>query len=431
MKRRVRWSGLAAVVNTLLLCAPAAGQPRGPLAYASAATGLAIIDTATNGVVGSIPLAELPSFISISPDGTRIYATSESASIAAVDTVQNELLTVITGTPKYTGVAFSPDGNTAYALRYLGDPVSSISIVDTATNEITGDIPLSQDIFARMAVSPDGKTGYVPRSFSLGNALDVTVVDLEHNAVGSPIILPCASASIDLAFANGGRRLYIPVLGGGCLGGGGGAAAAPAGSCTGDCNGDRAVTIDELISGVQLALTGRSAGACARFDPNADDRVSIDELVEGVERAVNRCPGAPPLPDGDFAAIIDTRTNSVFELLDFGSIGSGGAAAAGRAAGVPTGDGLPGLGIEVSPDGRFAYVTSCGDGLCVLDTATQKIVDTVAIPGFPYNIAITPDGRTGYVTDNGDGPITIVDLEQRAVVGTIDLSGALDIVVAH
>ena len=81
--------------------------------------------------------------------------------------------------------------------------------------------------------------------------------------------------------------------------------------------------------------------------------VAIDELVEGIGRMVNGCPAAT-VPTGNYAAIIDTRTNGLFRVLDFGSISGGVAAADGRAAG--TGGGLPGLGIEVSPDGRRLYV---------------------------------------------------------------------------
>src|SRR5262245_43327066 len=63
---------------------------------------------------------------------------------------------------------------------------------------------------------------------------------------------------------------------------------APAQSCLGDCNGNGTVAINELISGVNIALGLAPRTACAAFDPNGDG-VSIAELVSGVGNALNEC----------------------------------------------------------------------------------------------------------------------------------------------
>ncbi len=60
--------------------------------------------------------------------------------------------------------------------------------------------------------------------------------------------------------------------------------------CTGDCNEDAEVTIDELIVGVNLALGNALLSECPRFDGNADGTVTIDELVTAVNAALNGCP---------------------------------------------------------------------------------------------------------------------------------------------
>ena len=60
-------------------------------------------------------------------------------------------------------------------------------------------------------------------------------------------------------------------------------------SCTGDCNGDGSVTIDELIVGVRQGLEGVGGGICTAFDDNRDSVVSIDELVRAVNNALNGC----------------------------------------------------------------------------------------------------------------------------------------------
>ena len=59
--------------------------------------------------------------------------------------------------------------------------------------------------------------------------------------------------------------------------------------CTGDCNADGAVTIDELLVGVNMALADESAASCAAFDANGDGQVSVDELVDATLKALAGC----------------------------------------------------------------------------------------------------------------------------------------------
>jgi hypothetical protein len=61
--------------------------------------------------------------------------------------------------------------------------------------------------------------------------------------------------------------------------------------CTGDCEADGAVTVDELVRGVNIALARLSLDACPAFDRNGDRRVTVDELVAAVNNALLGCPG--------------------------------------------------------------------------------------------------------------------------------------------
>jgi len=63
----------------------------------------------------------------------------------------------------------------------------------------------------------------------------------------------------------------------------------PGGPCVGDCNDDREVTIDELITGVNVALGAFAVTACEAFDAGQDGEVTIDELMLGVNNALNGC----------------------------------------------------------------------------------------------------------------------------------------------
>ena len=60
-------------------------------------------------------------------------------------------------------------------------------------------------------------------------------------------------------------------------------------SCTGDCNGDGAAMIDELMLGVNIALEQESAGSCPAHDQDGDGAVRIAELVRAVRNALEGC----------------------------------------------------------------------------------------------------------------------------------------------
>ena len=65
---------------------------------------------------------------------------------------------------------------------------------------------------------------------------------------------------------------------------------APAAPCAGDCRRDGAVSIDELITDVQVALGQMSMNACPAADADHDGVVAIDELVGAVNAALHGCP---------------------------------------------------------------------------------------------------------------------------------------------
>ena len=59
--------------------------------------------------------------------------------------------------------------------------------------------------------------------------------------------------------------------------------------CTGDCNADRRVTVEELVRGVSIALDGAPMNRCRNMDGNVDGAVTVDDLVTGVRDALEGC----------------------------------------------------------------------------------------------------------------------------------------------
>jgi hypothetical protein len=58
--------------------------------------------------------------------------------------------------------------------------------------------------------------------------------------------------------------------------------------CAGDCNGDGAVTVNELITMVNIAL-GNAPPSCAAGDQTGDGRIAVNEIVAAVNNELNGC----------------------------------------------------------------------------------------------------------------------------------------------
>ena len=68
------------------------------------------------------------------------------------------------------------------------------------------------------------------------------------------------------------------------------ALAADTTACPGDCISDGAVTINELIVGVNIALEIEPVTTCPVFDASGDGTVTVNEIILGVNASLNHCP---------------------------------------------------------------------------------------------------------------------------------------------
>lgn len=66
--------------------------------------------------------------------------------------------------------------------------------------------------------------------------------------------------------------------------------------CVGDCNGDGQVTIDEILTMVNIALGNLDIASCMNGDANGDGHITIDEILTAVNNALNGCAPTPPTP---------------------------------------------------------------------------------------------------------------------------------------
>lgn len=65
-------------------------------------------------------------------------------------------------------------------------------------------------------------------------------------------------------------------------------------ACTGDCSMDSVVTIDEIITMVNIALGSAPVGACAAGDEDGDGQVAVNEVVAAVGHVLTGCPAPSP-----------------------------------------------------------------------------------------------------------------------------------------
>jgi hypothetical protein len=60
-------------------------------------------------------------------------------------------------------------------------------------------------------------------------------------------------------------------------------------SCSGDCNGDRRTTIDELLRAVGIAVGWRPQSDCPAGDVDGDGDITVTDLIDAVGSAQKGC----------------------------------------------------------------------------------------------------------------------------------------------
>ena len=59
--------------------------------------------------------------------------------------------------------------------------------------------------------------------------------------------------------------------------------------CVGDCDGSQAVTVDEILTMVNIALGNTDVSSCGAGDGNDDGSVTVDEIISAMNHALNGC----------------------------------------------------------------------------------------------------------------------------------------------
>lgn len=258
------------------------------------------------------------------------------------------------------------------ALLVLSKTDRTLSIVDPTTLAVVARVPVGPDPHEVIA-SADGRIAYVS-NYGAGAYNTITPVDL----VGQQ-----ALPIIDLGALRGPHGL--------------------------------------AVAGGKVWFTAEAAKAVGRYDPAAR---SVDWVLgTGQDRTHMLVVSA------DGKRVVTSNVNSA--TVTIAELSSGGASRVDWAETVvPVGRGAE--GIDVSPDGREAWVANAQDGtISVIDLTGKAVVQTLAADVRGANrLKFTPDGMLVFVSTLGGPDVTVLRAAARAVVKRVPVGrGAAGIVM--
>jgi YVTN family beta-propeller protein len=226
--------------------------------------GLLVFDTSTNAVVATIPNVNGIN-LAIAPDGQFLYVTGSDGTLTVVDTVTRTVSNTFQVGGVSDSIAITPDGHFAYLALYGAELVSVFSV---PPGEFIENIPLD-GLPHRIAISPIGFAYVTTLPDSGFPSPGITVIDVATNHVTAAIPLKGAGSGIAIASVPNGCDAPV---------------------CEGDCDGDGDVTVDELLTAVNINLRNGPFGACPAFDTGSNGHVPIDALLRAVNNALSGCP---------------------------------------------------------------------------------------------------------------------------------------------
>jgi YVTN family beta-propeller protein len=195
-------------------------SPDGSKAYVASysANNVSVIDLATGLVERTIAVGRTPTSIAIHPSGAFAYVVnyndpgdaSRPSSISRIELATGTVSATITDA-SFSGsvnVIFSPDGSKAYVTnRGVVDTLGNkISVVSTATNQVTETITTLQDRTINIAISSDGERLYV--SHLTGH---VSSIDISSSPAVVTTLISGLTSPQGLAFVGnpGSQKLYV------------------------------------------------------------------------------------------------------------------------------------------------------------------------------------------------------------------------------
>src|SRR6266480_7170448 len=166
---------------------------------------IAVLDTGTNRLQGTLPVPQGPHGIVMTPDGRKVYVSSDGAStVSVIDTQTDKIVRRIEVGTNPHGLAISPDGRQVLVGAF---GTNQVLLIDTSTDQIVQRLPVPMP--HNIALSPDGHMAYVGSQQQ--GATAVVILDLiQGTQVGT---IPLEKTPRGLALSPDAKQLYVTVAG--------------------------------------------------------------------------------------------------------------------------------------------------------------------------------------------------------------------------
>jgi YVTN family beta-propeller protein len=166
---------------------------------------VAVIDTSSNRVLRTIPVPKGPHGLVVTPDGRKVYVSSDGAStVSVIDTSTDHIISSIDVGPNPHGLAISPDGRKLLVMAF---GANQAVVIDTTSDGIFGQIPVP--LAHNGAISADGRTAYVGSQQQ--GATAIAMLDLTDMKEIAKVPLDKTPRGLDLS--PDGKWLYFTVAG--------------------------------------------------------------------------------------------------------------------------------------------------------------------------------------------------------------------------
>jgi YVTN family beta-propeller protein len=340
-----------------------------------------IVEEKTGKVLTKIPVGRVPRGIAQSPDGSHLYVTNAwSDTVSVIDTARREVVQTLPTGFEPSGVVVDRPGTTSYvANRLSGD----ISVIDLKSGRETKRLLAGRGA-SYLTISPDGKLIFCthiypnPGAFRTEPNSEITVVDTASQTVVERKQLHNVAGVFHVAISTDGKlgvaaqlrpKNLIPL------------AHVEHGWAFGD----------------SLTLFGPDVGGTVQVPIDELDRYYA--LPWGIAIAPDKSKIFLTTSGSESVTVIDIpRLLKTVRGRHQAFVNDLSASAEYVSTRIPVGHNP--RGVELSPDGNRLYVANrLDDSLTVIDTKTEKVIQTLDLGG-PKNIdALRRGERLFYTAD--------------------------------
>ena len=207
MAKRVAMMVWVSVLTAGWLFWAGVGEAAAPKAYVGLFKddAVAAIDTAQNKVVGTIPVPKGPHGLVITPNGRKVYVSSDGAStVSVIDTGSDRVIATIDVGANPHGLAVSGDGRRVLA---LGWGSNRALVIDTETDRVIAEVAVAQP--HNGTLSRDGSVAWVGSQQQGATAL----VRLDLTAGKETARVPLDKTPRGLELTPDGKRLFFTLAG--------------------------------------------------------------------------------------------------------------------------------------------------------------------------------------------------------------------------